>query len=118
MLITSVSNKEPLKAKERAAKTLAFYISVGSVYYNFLRKTDYKIEVEKIYKEYHTRGLENSIEYISTNMLDDFVIYGSVNDCQNQIKRFINTGIDLPILQINPIKDNDGKLNYKEFLEL
>lgn len=118
VLITSVSNKEPLKAKERAAKTLAFYISVGRVYYNFLLKTGYKIEVEKIYREYHTRGLEKSIEHIPTNMLDDFAIYGSVSDCQNQIKRFTNAGIDLPILQINPIKDKEGKLSYKDFLEL
>jgi hypothetical protein len=51
-------------------------------------------------------------------MLDDFAIYGSVSDCQNQIKRFTNAGIDLPILQINPIKDKEGKLSYKDFLEL
>ncbi len=118
VLITSVSNNEPHKAKERAAKTLAFYISVGKVYYNFLLNTEYKIEVEKIFREYHTHGLEKSIEQIPTNMLDDFAIYGSVNDCQNQIKRFTNIGIDLPILQVNPIKDKEGKLNYKDFLEL
>ena len=51
-------------------------------------------------------------------MLDDLVIYGSVNDCNYQIKKFINTGIDLPILQINPIEDKNGQLNYKDFLEL
>jgi len=118
VLITSVSNKEPQKARERAAKTLAFYISVGKVYYDFLLKTEYKLEVEKIYKEYHNHGLESSVENITTKMLDDFVIYGSVNDCNYQIKRFINTGIDLPILQINPIEDKDGELNYKDFLEL
>ncbi len=118
VLITSVSNNEPQKAKERAAKTLAFYISVGKVYYNFLLNTEYKSDVEKIYKEYHNHGLERSIGYISTKMLDDFVIYGSVNDCNNQIKRFRNTGIDLPILQVNPVKDKNGELNYKDFLEL
>jgi alkanesulfonate monooxygenase SsuD/methylene tetrahydromethanopterin reductase-like flavin-dependent oxidoreductase (luciferase family) len=118
VLITSVSNTEPQKAKERVAKTLAFYISVGKVYHNFLLKTEYKTEVEKIFKEYHTHGLERSLEHISTKMLDDFVIYGSINDCQSQLKRFIDTGIDLPILQINPIKDKDGELNYKDFLEL
>jgi 5,10-methylenetetrahydromethanopterin reductase len=118
VIITSVSNKEPQKARERAAKTLAFYISVGKVYYNFLLKTEYKLEVEKIYKEYHNHGLESSIKNISTKMLDDFVIYGSVNDCTYQIKRFVNTGIDLPILQINPIEDKNGELSYKDFLEL
>ena len=80
VLITSVSNNEPQKAKERAAKTLAFYISVGKVYYNFLLNTEFKPEVEKIYKEYHNHGLERAIENISTKMLDDLVVYGSVND--------------------------------------
>ncbi len=118
VLITSVSNKEPQMAKKRAAKTLAFYISVGRIYYNFLSRTGFKIEVDKIYKDYHNHGVERSIENIPTKMLDDLVIYGSVNDCNYQIKKFINTGIDLPILQVNPIEDKNGQLNYKDFLEL
>jgi 5,10-methylenetetrahydromethanopterin reductase len=51
-------------------------------------------------------------------MLDDFVVYGTINDCNNQIKRFIDMGIDLPILQLNPINDKNGELNYKDFLKL
>jgi alkanesulfonate monooxygenase SsuD/methylene tetrahydromethanopterin reductase-like flavin-dependent oxidoreductase (luciferase family) len=118
VLITSVSNKEPQKAKNRAAKTLAFYISVGRTYYDFLSKTEFKVEVDKVYKDYHNHGVARSIENIPTKMLDDLVIYGSVNDCNYQIKKFINTGIDLPILQINPIEDENGQLNYKDFLDL
>jgi 5,10-methylenetetrahydromethanopterin reductase len=118
VLITSVSNKEPQKAKKRAAKTLAFYISVGRVYYDFLSRTEFKVEVDKIYKDYQNHGVVRSIENIPTKMLDDLVVYGSVNDCTYQIKKFIDTGIDLPILQINPIEDKNGQLNYKDFLEL
>jgi hypothetical protein len=118
VLITSVSNNEPQKAKKRAAKTLAFYISVGKAYYDFLSRTEFKIEVDKIYKDYHNHGVARSIENISTKMLDDLVVYGSVNDCNYQIRKFIDTGIDLPILQINPIEDKNGQLNYKDFLEL
>ena len=118
VLITSVSNKEPQKAKKRAAKTLAFYISVGKGYYDFLSKTEFKVEVDKIYKDYHNHGIERSIENIPTKMLDNLVVYGSVNDCNYQIKSFIDTGIDLPILQINPIEDKNGQLNYMDFLEL
>ena len=118
VLITSVSNKEPQKAKMRAAKTLAFYISVGKGYYDFLSRTEFKVEVDKIYKDYHNHGIERSIENIPTKMLDNLVVYGSVNDCNYQIKNFIDTGIDLPILQINPIEDKNGQLNYMDFLEL
>ena len=118
VLITSVSNKEPQKAKKRAAKTLAFYISVGKGYYDFLSRTEFKVEVDKIYKDYHNHGIERSIENIPTKMLDNLVVYGSVNDCNYQIKNFIDTGIDLPILQINPVEDKNGQLNYMDFLEL
>lgn len=118
ILIASVSNKEPNKAKERVAKTLAFYIAVGKIYYKFLLNTEYKVEVEEIFKEYHNHGLERASQTVPSKMLEDFTIYGSVNDCKNQIKKFIETGIDVPILQINPIINSKGELDYKDFLDL
>jgi len=118
VIITSVSNKDPTKATLRAAKTLAFYISVGRIYYDSLIKTKYKSVVEKIYNDYNKYGLEESIRNIPDEMLNDFVIAGSINDCNSQIKRFKKIGIDLPILQINPVKDDNGNLNYKEFTDL
>ncbi len=118
VIITSVSTKEPHKAKLRAMKTLAFYISVGNIYYNFLLKTDFRLEVEKIYKDYHNHSLERAMQNISDKMLDEMVVHGSVNDCISQIQRFRKSGIDLPILQINPIEDVKGQLDYKDFYEL
>ena len=118
VIITSVSNKDPTKAVLRAARTLAFYISVGRIYYESLIKTKYKTLVEKIYNDYNKYGLGESIRNITDEMLDDFVIAGSINDCNSQIKRWKKIGIDLPILQINPIKDTNGNLNYKDFTEL
>jgi alkanesulfonate monooxygenase SsuD/methylene tetrahydromethanopterin reductase-like flavin-dependent oxidoreductase (luciferase family) len=118
VIITSVSNKDPTKAALRAAKTLAFYISVGRIYYESLIKTKYKLAVERIYNDYNKYGLAESMRNITDEMLDDFVIAGSINDCNSQIKRWKKTGIDLPILQINPVKDTNGKLNYKDFTEL
>ena len=118
VLITSVSNKYPQKAKDRVAKTLAFYLSVGKIYYNFLLTTEFKDDVEKIFKEYHNHGIERASQNVTNKMLDELVIYGSINDCINQIKRFKDLGINLPVLQINPIKDNNGELSYKDFLEL
>ena len=42
----------------RAAKTLAFYISVGRIYYESLVKTKYKSAVERIYNDYNKYGLD------------------------------------------------------------
>lgn len=118
VIITSVSNKDPAKASIRAARTLAFYISVGRIYYESLIKTKYESAVKKIYNDYNKYGLEESIRNITDEMLNDFVIAGSINDCNSQIKRWKKIGIDLPILQMNPVKDNNGNLNYKDFTEL
>ena len=118
VIITSVSNKDPSLASLRAARTLAFYISVGRIYYESLVKTKYKSTVERIYNDYNKYGLTESMRNITDEMLDDFVIAGSINDCNSQIKRWKKIGIDLPILQMNPVKDNNGNLNYKDFTEL
>ncbi len=118
VIITSVSNKDPSLASLRAARTLAFYISVGRIYYESLVKTKYKSTVERIYNDYNKYGLTESMKNITDEMLDDFVIAGSINDCNSQIKRWKKIGIDLPILQMNPVKDNNDNLNYKDFTEL
>jgi 5,10-methylenetetrahydromethanopterin reductase len=118
VIITSVSNKTPKKAVDRAARTLAFYISVGSIYYDSLIKTKYKSEVEKIYYDYNKYGIGESIKNITDEMLNDLVIAGSINDCNSQIKRVRKIGIDLPILQMNPIKDTSNNLDYKDFTDL
>ncbi len=118
VIITSVSNKDPTKASLRAARTLAFYISVGRIYYESLVKTKYRSAVERIYNDYNKYGLAEAMKNITDEMLDDFVIAGSINDCNSQIKRWKKIGIDLPILQMNPVKDNNGNLNYKDFTEL
>ena len=118
VIITSVSNKDPIKASLRAARTLAFYISVSRIYYDSLLKTKYKSSVEKIYNDYNKYGLVESMRNITDEMLDDFVIAGSINDCNSQLKRWKKIGIDLPILQINPVKDTNGNHNYKDFIEL
>ncbi len=118
VIITSVSNKDPAKASLRAARTLAFYISVGKIYYESLIKTKYGSAVEKIHNDYNKYGLEESIKNITDEMLNDFVIAGSVNDCNSQIRRWKKIGIDLPILQMNPVNDNNGNLNYQDFTEL
>lgn len=116
--ITSVSNKDPNQANKRASKTLAFYISVGKIYYNYLLGTKYREIVKKISLDYHKFGIDESIKNITPEMLNDFVISGSVNDCINQLKRIRGKGVDIPILQINPVKNSNGNLDYKDFTDI
>ena len=91
------------KAMRRAKKTLAFYVSVGKIYREFLAINGYKSQTENIYGEYEKTGLTNNHEQVTEQMVNDLCITGTPNECINKLKQFYDTGIDLPIIQFNPI---------------
>jgi hypothetical protein len=43
-------------------------------------------------------------------MLDSLTIYGTADECIKSLKRFASCGISLPILQVNPVKDNEQSI--------
>ena len=101
-IITCV-HEDSEKAVERAKKTLAFYISVGEIYRTFLSNNGYKNEVDNIYNEYTTSGLKNNFKLVTDKMVKDLCISGTPTESLHQLKKFRDTGIDLPIIQFNPI---------------
>jgi alkanesulfonate monooxygenase SsuD/methylene tetrahydromethanopterin reductase-like flavin-dependent oxidoreductase (luciferase family) len=103
-LVTCMSSDSE-KAKTRAKKTLAFYISVGKVYRDFLSKNGFQKETTNIFNEYKKSGLKSNYEFVSDTMLDQLTICGTPNECIKQLERFHDAGIDLPIIQFNPIDD-------------
>ncbi|MDP9462460.1 MAG: LLM class flavin-dependent oxidoreductase [Thermoproteota archaeon] len=112
--ICAISNKEPEKARARAATTLAFYIAVGEYYSKFLADNGFKIEVEEITAEYRKAGADNAAKYVSDRMLSSLVICGSSEECRESLSKFLSTGITLPILQFNPVGDSER--SFKEML--
>jgi len=114
VLIGALSNKEPEKAKERAAKTLAFYIAVGKYYNRFLAKNGFKIEVEQITAEYHLRGLDFASKYVSEKMLNSLTVCGNSEECIKSLRAFVSIGVSLPIIQVNPVGDSES--SFKEML--
>ena len=112
--ICSISNKDPQKARERAATTLAFYIAVGKYYSNFLAENGFKTEVDQITSEYRNAGAESAAKFVSDRMLNSLVICGSSEDCRESLSKFLSTGITLPILQFNPLGDSES--SFKEML--
>ena len=106
VFITAISNKYPDLARERASKTLAFYVAVGKYYNEFLSSHGFKSQVEQITTEYQNHGIENISKFVTDPMLDSLTIYGTTEDCIKSLKRFVSCGVSLPILQVNPVKDN------------
>ncbi|MEW6604628.1 MAG: LLM class flavin-dependent oxidoreductase [Thermoproteota archaeon] len=112
--ICAVSDKEPEKARERAAKTLAFYVSVGKYYSKFLSENGFQGEVENIRSAYSRGGADAAAKLVSDSMLDSLAICGSKEECRKSLARFMDTGITLPIIQVNPVDDAEG--SFREML--
>jgi len=117
-LITCVS-EDSEKAIERAKKTIAFYISVGGIYREFLAKNGFQNETSDIYDEFKKSGFKSNHELVTDSMLRSLAISGTSDECRNQLTDFVNAGINQPILQFNPIGDtmDSFKLFKKTFLD-
>ena len=101
-IITCIHEDEE-KARNRAKKTLSFYIAVGKIYREFLQSTGYSNEVKIINEEYEKNGLDSLQELIPEKMLDDLCIAGTPATAIKKLDVFRDVGIDLPIIQFNPI---------------
>ena len=117
-LITCVSNDSE-KAVDRCKKTLAFYVAVGKIYREFLEKNGFENETQNIFEEYKKTGFKSIHELISDKMLESLTISGTPDDCLKQLNKFKESGIDLPIIQFNPVGDviDSFRLFSKTFFE-
>ena len=117
-IITCVSKDSEL-AIERAKKTIAFYVSVGKIYREFLANNGFKKETDDIFNEFKKSGFKSNHELVSNSMLEALCISGTPDECNVQLQKFKDTGIDLPIIQFNPIGDTMESFNLlkKTFLD-
>lgn len=101
-IITCISNDSD-EAIQRAKKTLAFYVSVGKIYRDFLSNNGFKNEASNIFEEFKKSGFKSNHELVTDSMLNSLCISGSPEEAKIQLEKFRNAGIDLPIIQFNPI---------------
>lgn len=112
--ICALSNKEPENARERATKTLAFYIAVGKYYSKFLSENGFKSEVEGIIAAYGKGGADSAAKFVPDRMLDSLAICGNGEECRKSLARFVSAGVTLPIIQLNPVGDSES--SFREML--
>ncbi|MDC0217868.1 LLM class flavin-dependent oxidoreductase [Nitrosopumilus sp.] len=101
-IITCISNDSE-EAIQRAKKTVAFYVSVGKIYREFLAKNGFTNETNNIFEEFKKSGFKSNHELVTDSMLNSLCISGSPEESKIQLEKFRNIGIDLPIIQFNPI---------------
>jgi len=117
-IITCVTEDSDIAIK-RAKKTLAFYVSVGKVYREFLEKNGFKNETSNIFDEFKKSGSKSTHEFVTDSMLQSLCIAGTLEECKKQLQKFYESGLDLPIIQFNPVGDvsESFELLRKTFLE-
>ncbi|QUC65428.1 LLM class flavin-dependent oxidoreductase [Nitrosopumilus sp. K4] len=115
-LITCVSEDSEV-ARTRAKQTLAFYVSVGKIYREFLAKHGYESETSQIFEEFKRSGFKTNYELVTDKMLSELTVCGTPDECKKQLVKFNETGINLPIIQFNPVGDvgDSFKLFVKTF---
>ena len=101
-IITCI-HEDDEKARNRAKKTLSFYIAVGKIYREFLESTGYSEETQSVYDEYRKGGLTGLEKFVPDKMLDDLCIAGTPDVAVKKLSEFRDVGINLPIIQFNPI---------------
>jgi len=101
-LITCVS-EDSEKAITRAKETIAFYVSVGKIYREFLASNGFQNETIAIFDEYKKSGLKDNYRLVTDDMVNSLSISGNPEDVKRKIRQFAEAGVDLPILQFNPV---------------
>ena len=101
-LITCVS-EDSEKAITRAKQTIAFYVSVGQIYREFLAINGFQNETMAIFAEYEKSGLKDNYRLVTDDMVNSLSISGDPEDIRRKILQFVEAGVDLPILQFNPV---------------
>lgn len=113
-IICAVSDRDSEMARQRAAQTLAFYISVGKYYRDFLSKNGYADETAAIAQAYQEEGAEAATRQVSDPMLEDLTVCGTREECRKGLARFVSAGVTLPILQFNPVGSTES--SFREVL--
>ena len=72
-LITCVSHDSEI-AINRCKKTLAFYVSVGKIYREFLAKNGFEKETRNIFEEFKKSGFDSNYELVTDKMLNSLTI--------------------------------------------
>ena len=103
-IITCMSENSE-EAVKRARKTIAFYISVGKIYREFLKKNGFETETNNIFEEFKKSGFKSNHELVTDHMLKSLCISGTPDESKLQLQKFRDAGINLPIIQFNPIGD-------------
>lgn len=104
--VITAASPDAEDAYRRARATLAFYVSVGKVYRDFLTRHGYAREARAIREEYARGGLSAASGMVPDRMLRDLTACGTPEECGSHIRTIADAGVDEPVMQFNPVGDD------------
>lgn len=116
-IITAIS-EDADAARTRGKKTLAFYIAVGDIYRKFLAENGYRSQADAILEEYRRGGLAGIHNHVDDAMLDDLAACGTPDEVASGISGFVDAGVQMPIMQFNPVGSRSFQLLHKTISDM
>lgn len=100
-VIYSVSDDRE-EAARAAKEDILFYLGYPELR-PLREQSGFTEEADAIVSAHRELGKDEALGRISQRMLDSFAIYGTASECRSKLRRWMNAGIDLPIIRVSNV---------------
>ncbi len=95
------------RARAIARRMIAAYLNVG-VYAAFHRWLGRGSALEPMWSAWQSGDRKGALAAIPDEVVDDLVVHGSYDECRAHVGRYVENGVDIPVLAVVPV---DGTLD-------
>ncbi len=89
-------------AREAARKTLTYWLGLPA-YNNSIRESGYEQEAENIKAAFERGDQKGLRDGIKDDIIDEFCLVGPPERCRERLTAFLEAGVDMPSLMIDPV---------------
>jgi alkanesulfonate monooxygenase SsuD/methylene tetrahydromethanopterin reductase-like flavin-dependent oxidoreductase (luciferase family) len=72
--------------------------AIVEAYQRYFRQIDFGDETEAVNAQWRAGNRSDAVEEISDRMTDQLAVFGSAAQCRARIRRFVEAGVNLPIV--------------------
>ena len=89
-------------AREAARQTLTYWLGLPA-YNNSIRESGYEQEAESIKRAFESGDQKALRDGITDAIIDEFCLVGPPERCRERLAAFLEAGVDMPALMIDPV---------------
>lgn len=94
--IPAAVDNDPNKAEARIRSMLAQEFAMG--YNRIFRDYGYGETADEVHDLWRDGNRDAARETVSDDILDEFTIYGTPNECRNELTKYHDAGVDVPLM--------------------